>query len=162
MNTEIIAETSSQNILIKRRFEAKKQQVYRLFVEKDLQVQWQTAFLFNFKFLHFDCTPGGSYHSAHSGADGRTYGFRGIYHELIPNECIIKTSEFIGLPFKVLPSLEVLNFEEYEGQTQLTIQIICDSIKTRDAMLQHGMQTHFDAIFGAMDELVKNKINPAN
>jgi len=60
------------------------------------------------------------------------------------------------LPFKVLPSLEVLSFEKHEDQTILTIQIVCDSIATRDAMVQHGMHTHFEAIFGAMDELVKN------
>jgi len=58
MNTEIIAETGCQNILIKRKFEAEKQQVYKIFVEKDLQMQWQTAYLPDFKFLRFDCTTG--------------------------------------------------------------------------------------------------------
>ena len=93
----------------------------------------------------------------HTGPDGLTYGFRGIYHELIQNERIVKTSEFLGLPFKVLPTLEVLSFEEQEGQTFLSIQIICDSVVTRDAMVQHGMQTHFDAIFGVIDELLRHK-----
>lgn len=156
MNTEIIADSGSQNIWIKRRFAADQELVYQLFVEKDLQLQWQSAYLANFKFLHFDCTTGGSYHSTHTGPDGITYGFMGIYHELVPNKRIVKTSEFLGLPFKVLPTLEVLSFEEQEGQVLLSIQIICDSVVTRDAMVQHGMQTHFDAIFGVMDKLLGN------
>lgn len=157
MNTEIIAESGNQNIWIKRRFNAEKQQVYKLFTEKEFQMQWQSAYLTKFRFHRFDCTTGGSFHSTHTGPDGLTYGFRGVYHELIQNERIVKTSEFLGLPFKVLPTLEVLSFEEQEGQTFLSIQIICDSVVTRDAMVQHGMQTHFDAIFGVIDELLRHK-----
>ena len=43
MNTEIIADSGSQNIWIKRRFAADQELVYQLFVEKDLQMQFTTT-----------------------------------------------------------------------------------------------------------------------
>ncbi len=155
MNTQITALAHSQDILIKRSFAAAADLVFKLFVEKDLQIRWQSAFLQDFAFEAFEPTNGGSFHSTHTGADGQKYGFKGVYHELIPNEKIIKTSEFLGLPFKVTPTLEILTFVPNEdGTTSLNIQIICDSTTTRDAMVQHGMQAHFDAIFGFMDTLL--------
>ncbi len=152
--TEIIAEKNSQVIWVKRQFNANKNLVFRLFSEKELQLKWQSAFLQDFNFQEFNCTSGGSYKSTHIGPDGQTYGFKGVFHEITLDEKIIKTSEFLGLPFKVSPTLEILSFEQNNLKTLLTIQIICDSETTRDAMVQHGMEAHFNAIFGKMDTLI--------
>jgi uncharacterized protein YndB with AHSA1/START domain len=154
METEIIANQASQDIWIKRNFNAEKQHVFKLFFEKELQIQWQGAFLKSFNFVSYECRNGGYYHSTHLGADGHTYGFKGVFHEIIENHQIIKTSEFLGLPFKVIPTLEIISFEEIDGKTHLTIQILCNNSETRDAMVQHGMKPHFDATFGLMDQLL--------
>jgi uncharacterized protein YndB with AHSA1/START domain len=152
--TEIIADKNKQDIWIKRNFNASKDMVFRLFTEEALQFQWQNALLKNFKFVTFNCKDGGNFHSTHLGLDGNIYGFIGVYHEIIENEKIIRTSEFLGLPFKVLPTLEIISFGQSGDTTTLIIQIICDSETTRDAMVAHGMKSHFDAIFGAMDVIL--------
>ncbi len=152
--TQVTAGKNRQDIFIVRDFNAPKEQVYRLFIDKTLQIQWQSAFLENFEFLVFEPKNGGSYHSTHQGPDGKAYGFKGVYHVLVPNEKIIKTSEFLGLPFSVNPTLEILRFEQLTSKTTLSIQIICDQETTRDAMVQHGMKPHFDAIFNFMDSIL--------
>lgn len=154
MNTEIIAQKGTQDIWIKREFNAGKNQVFKLFVDKELQYQWQSAFLNDFHFVEFDCKTAGAYHTKHIGSDGLEYGFKGVFHEIIENHQIIKTSEFLGLPFKVIPTLEIIRFEEKDGKTHLTIQIVCNNSETRDAMVQHGMKPHFDATFELMDQLL--------
>jgi len=152
MNTKITAEKGKQDINVERIFKASPNQVYHLFTDPDLIVQWQGN---EFRFITFDGRNGGNYESSHIGPDGNTYGFKGVYHELIPNQTIIRTSEFLGLPFKVIPTLEIYQFEPLDVDlTQLTIQIICNSEEVRDAMVQHGMQAQFDTIFSNADKLL--------
>ncbi len=154
--TQITAEKGKQDIWVERLFDAEKSLVFRLLTEADLIARWQGH---SFAFKHYDCKNGGFYESSHLGSDGNTYGFRGVFHEIMPNERIIKTSEFLGLPFKVIPTLEIHSLETLSpDQTKLTIQIICNSEEVRDAMVQHGMQAQFDAIFNKADSLLKSGI----
>jgi uncharacterized protein YndB with AHSA1/START domain len=153
MITKITAEIGKQDIWIERNFEAPKNIVFRLLIEADLIVQWQVHPI---SFKIFEAKNGGSYESSHVGSDGNTYGFKGVFHEIIPNDKVIKTSEFVGLPFKVIPTLEIQSVEDLnENQTKLSIQIICNSEEVRDAMVQHGMQEQFDALFIKIDTLLK-------
>ena len=46
---------------------------------------------------HFDCRTGGSYRYVHS-RDGEEYGFHGCFHEVRPNELIVQTFTFEGMP----------------------------------------------------------------
>lgn len=153
MTTRITAEKGKQDIWIERQFNTRKSLVFRLLTEADLIVQWQVH---PFTFKIFEGKNGGCYESSHIGSDGNTYGFKGVFHEIIPNERVIKTSEFLGLPFKVIPTLEVQSVEElHPNQTKLTIQIICNNEEVRDAMVQHGMQQQFDALFAKLDSLLE-------
>jgi uncharacterized protein YndB with AHSA1/START domain len=154
MTTKITAEKGKQDIWIERNFEASKNLVFRLITEADLIAQWQVHPI---TFKIFEARNGGSYESSHVGSDGNSYGFKGVFHEIIPNEKVIKTSEFLGLPFKVIPTLEIQSLEELnQNQTKLTIQIICNSEEVRDAMVQHGMQQQFDALYFNFDTVLKN------
>jgi uncharacterized protein YndB with AHSA1/START domain len=126
MTTKITAEKGKQDIWIERNFEASKNLVFRLITEADLIAQWQVHPI---TFKIFEARNGGSYESSHVGSDGNSYGFKGVFHEIIPHEKVIKTSEFLGLPFKVIPTLEIQSLEELnQNQTKLTIQIICNTL----------------------------------
>lgn len=152
MNVTIKAEVGKQDIWIERVFHVAPNLVYSMFTDAWLICQWQGD---NCTFKSFECQNGGIYESEHKGVDGNTYGFKGVYHELIPDERIIRTSEFLGLPFKVIPTLEIYSFEKVdEEKTKLTIQIICNNEEVRDAMVQHGMEAKFDAIFKSIDKLL--------
>ena len=156
MTTHITAEKGKQDIWVERRFDTHKSLVFRLLTEPDLIVQWQVQ---PFTFKTFEGKNGGYYESSHIGPDGNTYGFKGVFHEIIPNQRIIKTSEFLGLPFKVIPTLEIQSVEELNpNETKLTIQIICNNEEVRDTMVQHGMQQQFDALFSKLDSLLKTMV----
>ena len=69
---------------------------------------------------------------------------------------IIQTSEFLGLPFKVIPTLEITKFESLDAElTKLTKQIICVNNEVRNAMLQYGMRQQFETSFNRIDDLFK-------
>ena len=66
---------------------------------------------------HFDCRTGGSYRYVHS-RDGEEFGFHGCFHEVRPNELIVQTFTFEGLPDGV--ALEKLVLEDLgDGRTRL-------------------------------------------
>lgn len=46
---------------------------------------------------HRDCRNGGAYRYLHV-IDGQEYGFRGCFHEVRPNELIVQTFTFEGMP----------------------------------------------------------------
>lgn len=152
MSTKITAEKGKQDIWIERLFDADKSLVFRLLTEADLITQWQSN---SFAFKVFNCKNGGYYESSHIGNDGHSYGFKGVFHEIVPNQRIIKTSEFLGLPFQVMPTLEIHSLDDITPhQTKLTIQIICNNEEVRNAMVQHGMQQQFDTIFSNLDSIL--------
>jgi uncharacterized protein YndB with AHSA1/START domain len=70
--------------------------------------------------------------------DGSEYGFRGVYHAIVPNERLVFTFEFEGMPGHVM--LETLAFEEHDGKTKMTDSSVFQSVEDRDGMLQSGME----------------------
>ncbi len=152
--TQILAEKGRHEILITREFEAPPDLVYRAFSEPAHFMQWNKPGQAILQVEKMDCRSGGSFqwHQVH--ADGKKFSFYGVYHEVIPEKQIIKTSEFRGLPQKLLPVLEITGFESLpDGQTKLTIRIICPDEVYRDGMVNAGMQEHFEHAFSLLDKL---------
>lgn len=70
---------------------------------------------------------------------------------------IIKTSEFIGLPQKMVPVLETTTFEKTENSnTKVTIHTLCASSEFRNAMIKNGMEQHLKIAYALLDTLLKN------
>ncbi|MEQ1678239.1 MAG: hypothetical protein ABL876_16165, partial [Chitinophagaceae bacterium] len=94
------------------------------------------------------------------GQGGTQFGFRGIYHEILLNEQIIKTSEFEGLPQKVDPVLEKTIFETIPGdRCKVTIHTICPSVGYRDNMIAAGMEPALATTHAQLDTLLTSLID---
>ncbi|MGH3520012.1 MAG: SRPBCC domain-containing protein [Haloechinothrix sp.] len=73
--------------------------------------------------------------------DGNEYAFKGLYHDIVPDERVIQTFEFEGMPGHV--SLETLTLEEdpdLPGKTKYVAASVFQSVEDRDGMVQSGMQ----------------------
>ena len=74
--------------------------------------------------------------------EGKEYVFHGVFHEVTPNERIINTFEFEGLPEKGHVILETKKFEELpDHKSKLTIHSVFQSIEDRDSMVSSGMES---------------------
>ena len=101
---------------------------------------------------HFDCRTGGSYRYVHR-RDGEEYGFHGCFHEVRPNELIVQTFTFEGMPDGV--ALEKLVFEDLgDGRTRLVATSLVDSFEDRDAFVASGMETGVVEGYERLDELL--------
>ena len=78
-------------------------------------------------------------------------GFHGEYREIVPNERIVSTEVFEGIPG--VPGGEALNtltFTEVDGRTTLEILVEHTDKETRDMVIETGMEAGMQE---AMDHL---------
>jgi uncharacterized protein YndB with AHSA1/START domain len=150
--TQILADPDVPLIRIIREFDAAPEKVYRAHTERDLVAQWMGPKSTETRIDQWDCRTGGSwrYVSIH---EGQEYGFHGSFHEVRPNELIVQTFTFEGMPDGV--ALEKLVLEDLgDGRTRLTATSLCDSFADRDGMLSSGMDVGVNEGYEKLDELL--------
>jgi uncharacterized protein YndB with AHSA1/START domain len=71
--------------------------------------------------------------------DGFEVAFYGEYREIVPNERIVSTEVYEGMPGG--EALNTVTFTEEEGRTTLTVLVQHASKEARDAHIDSGMET---------------------
>ena len=139
--TKITAEPGRLDIRIEREVGAPREMVFRAFTEPELYAQWIGPRGFTTDIESFEARSGGSWRLIQKDPEGNEYAFHGIFHEIMPNERIIGTFEFEGLPEAGHVSLERTVFEDLpNGRTRLESTSVYMSVEDRDGMLQSGME----------------------
>ncbi|MGY1821605.1 SRPBCC family protein [Geodermatophilus sp. SYSU D00079] len=150
--TQITADTEVPLIRITREFDAPPSKVFRAHTDPDLPVQWLGPRGLEMSIDHYDCRTGGSYRYVHR-QDGEEYGFHGCFHEVRPDELIVQTFTFEGMPDGV--ALEKLVLEDLgDGRTRLTSTSLVDSFADRDAMVASGMEVGIREGYERLDEVL--------
>ncbi|MGY1715676.1 SRPBCC family protein [Geodermatophilus nigrescens] len=150
--TRIAADPDVPLIRITREFDAPPAKVFRAHTDPELVVQWLGPRGLEMRIDHYDCRTGGSYRYVHSDANGE-YAFHGSFHEVRPDERIVQTFTFEGMPDGV--ALEKLVLEDLgDGRTRLTSTSLCDSFADRDAMLASGMEVGVVQGYERLDEVL--------
>ena len=150
--TQIVSDPDVPMVRIIREFDAPPEKVFRAHTDPELIVQWLGPRDLTMTIDHFDCRTGGSYRYIHS-RDGEDYGFHGSFHEVRPNELIVQTFTFEGMPDGV--ALEKLVLEDLgDGRTRLTATSLCDSFADRDGMLSSGMDVGVNEGYAKLDALL--------
>lgn len=154
--TRITAEPGKQEIFITREFDAPRELVFGAFTDPKLYAQWLGPSRFTMSLEKFEPRSGGVWRYTHKDKEGNSYGFHGVYHEVLPPERMIDTFEFEGLPEKGHVSLETIRFEELpDKRSQITIQSIFQSVADRDGMLHSGMEEGLNESYQRLDNLLE-------
>ena len=150
--TEIKADEQVPTIEVIREFDATPAQVFRAHVDPELFARWTGPKGMDIRIDRHDCRTGGSYRYVMS-QDGEDYGFNGVFHEVRPNELIVQTFAFEGMPDDV--ALERLVLEDLGGgRTRLTSTSLCDSFEGRDGFIASGMEVGVNEGYEKLDELL--------
>jgi uncharacterized protein YndB with AHSA1/START domain len=80
--------------------------------------------------------------------DGFEVAFHGEYREIVPNERIVSTEVYEGMPGA--EALNTMTFTEVDGRTTLTMLVEHASKEHRDAHIDSGME---DGLQDALDLL---------
>ena len=90
---------ADDQILITREFDAPKHLVYKAFTTPELVKRWWHAKRGEVTIAEIDLRVGGTWrYLAVTSEDGFEVGFHGEYREIVPNERIVSTETYEGLP----------------------------------------------------------------
>ena len=145
---------TDEQILITREFDAPRHLVYRAFTTPELVRRWWHAKRGEVTVCEIDLRVGGSWRSVMVTPEGLEVGFHGEYLEIVPDERLVSTEVYEGVPEDVsaedATTVNTTTFAEADGGTLLTILVRAPSKATRDAIIASGME---DGLQDALDLL---------
>jgi uncharacterized protein YndB with AHSA1/START domain len=146
---------SDEQILITREFDAPKELVFRAYTTPELVRQWWHAKRGEMTVAEIDLRPGGKWRFVMVAEGGVEVGFHGEYREVVPNERIVSTEVFEGIPDNVYPENATLNtatFTDVEGRTWLELLVDAPSKEIRDAIIESGMEAGLQDALDLLEE----------
>jgi uncharacterized protein YndB with AHSA1/START domain len=151
--TEITTNDTVPVIHITREFDASPAKVFRAHAEPELLAQWLGPRDLEMTIDYFDCRTGGAYRYVHRRGEDE-FGFYGSFHEVRPNEVIVQTFTYEGVPDGV--ALERAEFEALEdGRTRLIMTSLVGSFEERAAILASEMDHGVREGYEKLDELLR-------
>ena len=139
--TATVTLPTDEQILITREFDAPKHLVFKAFTTPELVKQWWHANRGEMTVAEIDLRPGGRWRYVAVADGGMEVGFHGEYREIVPNERVVSTEAYEGIPDPdANATLNTATFTEADGRTTLTILVEAPSKEVRDAMIDSGME----------------------
>ena len=133
-----------EQILITREFDAPRHLVYEAMTTPELVKRWWNAKRGEVTVAEIDLRVGGTWRYVMVSDDGFEVGFHGEYREIVPNERIVTTEIYEGLPEGVSEeedaTVNTATLIEADGRTTLTILVQATSKASRDAIIESGME----------------------
>ena len=146
--TATVTLPTDEQILITREFDAPRHLVYKAWTTPELVKRWWTARRGEATVVEIDLRVGGAWRYVMVTPDGQEVGFHGEYREIVPDERIVSTEVYEGMP--EAEALNTVTFTEADGRTLLTILVQHASKEHRDAHINSGME---DGLQDALDLL---------
>jgi uncharacterized protein YndB with AHSA1/START domain len=150
--TQIVIDDKVPMVTIIREFDAPPAKVFRAHTEAELYAQWLGPDDSHNDLEVFDCRTGGSWRYTSRG-EGWEESFHGSFHDVIPNERIVQTFTWDGMPEGV--SLETMTLIDLgDGRTRLEATSLVDSFEGRDGFVAAGMEVGINEGYAKLDVLL--------
>jgi uncharacterized protein YndB with AHSA1/START domain len=148
---------TDEQILITREFDAPKELVYEAFTTPELVKRWWHANRGEMTVCEIDLRVGGRWRYVMVAEGGFEVGFHGEYREIVPNEQIVSTEIYEGLPEGVSEeeggTVNTATFTEADGRTTLTILVQATSKVSRDAIMDSGMEAGMQDALALLEQV---------
>jgi uncharacterized protein YndB with AHSA1/START domain len=145
---------ADDQILIRREFDVPKHLVYKAYTTPELVRRWWTARRGEATTCEIDLRVGGKWRYVMVMPDGFEVGFHGEYREVVPNERIVYTEVYEGIPGgDAAPAVNTLTLTEVDGRTTLTILVQHASKEHRDAHIDSGMEDGMQDAFDLLEQV---------
>jgi uncharacterized protein YndB with AHSA1/START domain len=150
---------ADDQILITREFAARRHLVWRAYTDPELVQRWWHANRGEVTVAEIDLQVGGKWRYVMIADGGQEVGFHGEYREIVPNERLVSTEVYEGIPQGEGPEQGTLNtatFTEEDGRTTLTILIEAPSKEIRDAIIESGMEAGLQDALDLLEQLASS------
>ena len=137
--TAVVTLPADTQILITREFNAPRHLVFKAWTTPELIRRWWNADRGTVTIADVDLRVGGAWRYVMTAHGGFEVAFHGEFREIVPNERIVSTEMFEGMP-DAGAALNTVSFTEENGRTTLTILTEYPSREIRDMVLASGME----------------------
>jgi uncharacterized protein YndB with AHSA1/START domain len=155
--TATVTLPEDDQILITREFNAPKHLVYEAWTTPHLVKRWWNAKRGEVTVAEIDLRVGGKWRYVMIADGGFEVGFHGEYREIVPNERIVSTETYEGLPEGVSEedgtTVNTATFIETDGRTTVTILVQALSKESRDAIIESGMEAGLQDALDLLEEV---------
>jgi uncharacterized protein YndB with AHSA1/START domain len=149
--TATVTLPTDTEILITREFDAPRHLVYRAWTTPDLVKRWWSGQRGEVISAEIDLRVGGMWRWVMVAHGGFEVAFHGLYREIVPDERIVTTEVFEGMPEG--EALNTLTFTEEDGRTTLTLLVEHSSREHRDAHVSSGMEAGMQESMDALERV---------
>ena len=140
-HSAVVTFPADTQILITRDFNAPRHLVYRAHVEPELIKRWWAGERGKVDSVEVDLRLGGRWRYVMTADGGFEVAFHGEYREIVPDERIVCTEVFEGVPNgDEDPALCTYTFTDLGGRTKLTVLTEVSSKQVRDMIIETGME----------------------
>ena len=149
---------ADDQILITREFDAPRELVYKAFTTPELVRRWWHAGRGEMTVCDIDLRVGGSWRYVLIADGGMEVGFHGEYREIVPNERLVSTEAYEGIPdADAQAALDTLTLTETGGRTTLTIVVEHPTKEGRDMHIASGMEDGLQDAFDLLERVAQSE-----
>jgi uncharacterized protein YndB with AHSA1/START domain len=136
--TAVVTLPTDTQILITREFDAPKHLVYKAWTTPELIKRWWSGDRGEVTSVEVDLRVGGAWRYVMVANGGFEVAFHGEYREIVPNELIVATEVWEGMPDAY--AVDTHTFSEKDGRTTLHLLVEHSSKEHRDGHINSGME----------------------
>jgi uncharacterized protein YndB with AHSA1/START domain len=152
--TATVTLPTDEQILITREFDAPRHLVYKAWTTPELVKRWWSAKRGEVTTCEIDLRVGGRWRFVMVTEDGLEVAFHGEYREIVPNERIVSTEVYEGIPdAEAHAALDTLTLTERDGRTILTVLVEHPTREGRDAHINSGMEAGMQDAMDLLEEV---------
>ena len=151
----VVTLPTDKQILIEREFDAPKELVYKAYTTPELIKRWWAGKRGEVTLVEVDLRVGGGWrYVMNASSGGFEVGFHGEYREIVPNERLVSTEVYEGMPDA--EALDTLTLTEEDGRTKLSILVEHQKQEHRDGHIESGMEGGMQESMDALEEVAKS------
>ena len=147
----VVTLPSDTQIRMTREFAAPRHLVYQAWTTPEHIRRWWHAKRGEVTLVEVDLRVGGRWRFVMIADRGFEVGFHGVYREIVPNERIVSTEVYEGMPDG--EAVNTITFTEVNGRTTLTILTQHSCKEHRDAHINSGMEAGMQDAMDLMEQV---------
>ena len=145
---------ADDQILITREFDAPKHLVYKAYTTPELVKRWWSGHRGSVTSAEIDLRVGGRWRYVMVATGGFEVAFHGEFRELVPDERIVTTEVYEGVPGgDENPAVNFVTFTETGGRTTLEVLVQCPSKEVRDMIIDSGMEGGMQEAYDELEQV---------
>ncbi|MDQ4124403.1 MAG: SRPBCC family protein, partial [Actinomycetota bacterium] len=123
----------------------------------ELVRKWWGAEMGEVTHAEIDLRVGGKWRYVQVANGGLEVAFHGEYREIVPNERIVSTEAYEGVPDPdANATVNTVTYEDLGGRTKMTVLVQCPSREVRDAIIESGMEVGMQKSYDALERVAQS------